>query len=87
MPFPTDDDPLGVDDLATHRLPVAEASAAYGMFQRKVDGAVTIMLNAWHDLWFLIISDSSTVYLVNPVGTRVLSTSIRIGESRDEPYL
>jgi hypothetical protein len=42
-----DEDPLGVDDLATHRLPLAEASAAYGMFQRKVDGAVTIMLKPW----------------------------------------
>ena len=76
-----------MDHLATHRLPLAEASAASGMFHRKADGAVKIMLNAWHDLWFLIISDSSTVYLVNPVGTRVLSTIDLIGESRDEPYL
>jgi threonine dehydrogenase-like Zn-dependent dehydrogenase len=46
-PCLTDEDPLGVDDLATHRLPLAEASAAYGIFQRNVDGAVTIMLKPW----------------------------------------
>jgi len=28
MPSLTDEDPLGVDDLATHRLPLAEAAAA-----------------------------------------------------------
>jgi hypothetical protein len=47
MPSLTDEDPLGVDDLATHRLPLAEAAAAYGMFQRKADGAVKIMLKPW----------------------------------------
>ena len=40
-------DPLGVDDFATHRLPLADAAAAYGMFQRKADGAVKIMLKPW----------------------------------------
>ena len=40
MPFLTDDDPLGVDEFATHRLPHADAAAAYGMFRRKADGAV-----------------------------------------------
>ena len=28
MPFLTDDDPLGMDEFATHRLPLAEAPAA-----------------------------------------------------------
>jgi len=42
--FLTDDDPLGVDECATHRLPLAEAPAAYEMFQREADGAVKIML-------------------------------------------
>ena len=44
MPFLTDEDPLGVDEFATHRLPLAEAPAAYEMFQHKADGAVKIML-------------------------------------------
>ncbi len=39
-----DDDPLGVEDLATHHLPLADASRAYEMFQRKQDGAVKILL-------------------------------------------
>jgi threonine dehydrogenase-like Zn-dependent dehydrogenase len=47
MPFLTEDDPLGVDEFATHRLPLAEAPAAYGMFQRKADGVVKIMLKPW----------------------------------------
>jgi hypothetical protein len=44
MPFLTDDDPLGVDEFAIHRLPLADAAAPYSMFQRKVDRAVKIML-------------------------------------------
>jgi threonine dehydrogenase-like Zn-dependent dehydrogenase len=39
-----DDDPLGVDTFATHRLPLAEAPRAYDMFQKKQDGAVKILL-------------------------------------------
>lgn len=44
MPLLTDDDPLGVDDFATHRLPLAEAAHAYDIFQKKQDGAIKIML-------------------------------------------
>lgn len=40
----TDDDPLGVDDLATHRLPLDRAPDAYEMFQKKEDGAVKVVL-------------------------------------------
>jgi threonine dehydrogenase-like Zn-dependent dehydrogenase len=47
MPFLTDEDPLGVDEFATHRLPLAQAPAAYDMFQHKADGAVKIMLKPW----------------------------------------
>jgi threonine dehydrogenase-like Zn-dependent dehydrogenase len=47
MPFLTEDDPLGVDDFATHRLPLRDAPAAYQMFQQKADGAVKIMLKPW----------------------------------------
>jgi threonine dehydrogenase-like Zn-dependent dehydrogenase len=39
-----DDDPLGVEDLATHKLPLEAAPHAYEMFQRKEDGAVKILL-------------------------------------------
>ncbi|HKS48624.1 MAG TPA: zinc-dependent alcohol dehydrogenase [Amycolatopsis sp.] len=39
-----DDDPLGVEDLATHRLPLAEAPDAYRMFQHKRDGAIKVLL-------------------------------------------
>ncbi|BBZ37961.1 alcohol dehydrogenase catalytic domain-containing protein [Mycobacterium conspicuum] len=44
MPLLTDDDPLGVDDFASHVLPLAEAPHAYEIFQKKQDGAVKIML-------------------------------------------
>jgi hypothetical protein len=39
MPLVTDDsDPLGVEDLATHHLPLAEAPApGYDIFQKKTD--------------------------------------------------
>jgi threonine dehydrogenase-like Zn-dependent dehydrogenase len=39
-----DDDPLGVEDLCTHRLPLDEAPAGYEMFQKKEDGAIKIVL-------------------------------------------
>jgi threonine dehydrogenase-like Zn-dependent dehydrogenase len=39
-----DDDPLGVDDLATHRMPLDRAPEAYEMFQKKEDGAIKIVL-------------------------------------------
>ena len=39
-----DDDPLGVDDLATHRLPLDRAPEAYEMFQKKEDGAIKVVL-------------------------------------------
>jgi threonine dehydrogenase-like Zn-dependent dehydrogenase len=44
MPLLSDDDPLGVDDFATHELPLSEAPAAYEMFQQKQDGAVKVLL-------------------------------------------
>jgi threonine dehydrogenase-like Zn-dependent dehydrogenase len=39
-----DEDPLGVDDLATHRLPLDRAPEAYEMFQKKRDGAIKVVL-------------------------------------------
>ena len=37
-------DPLGVEDLATHKLPLAQAPHAYEIFQKKQDGAIKILL-------------------------------------------
>jgi threonine dehydrogenase-like Zn-dependent dehydrogenase len=39
-----DDDPLGVDGLATHHLPLSDAPQAYEDFQHKRDGAIKILL-------------------------------------------
>jgi threonine dehydrogenase-like Zn-dependent dehydrogenase len=44
MPLLTDEDPLGVEGFATHRLPLDEAPGAYEMFQEKRDGAVKVLL-------------------------------------------
>jgi threonine dehydrogenase-like Zn-dependent dehydrogenase len=45
MPLLTgDDDPLGVDDLVTHRLPLEEAPHAYEIFKNKQDGCITVVL-------------------------------------------
>ncbi|MFH9424465.1 zinc-dependent alcohol dehydrogenase [Streptomyces sp. NPDC017529] len=43
LPLLTDDDPLGVDDFATHRLPLDKAPEAYEMFQKKTDGAIKVL--------------------------------------------
>ncbi|MFE0733775.1 alcohol dehydrogenase catalytic domain-containing protein [Streptomyces sp. NPDC058855] len=47
LPLLTDDDPLGVEDFATHRLPLTRAPEAYDMFQAKRDGAVKILFKPW----------------------------------------
>ncbi len=39
-----DEDVLGVESLATHRLPLDEAPAAYDMFQKKKDGCIKVVL-------------------------------------------
>ncbi|MFG3281304.1 zinc-dependent alcohol dehydrogenase [Streptomyces sp. NPDC048111] len=43
MPLVVDGDVLGVDDFATHRLPLEQAPEAYEMFQKKQDGAVKVL--------------------------------------------
>jgi threonine dehydrogenase-like Zn-dependent dehydrogenase len=44
MPLLTDDDPLGVEQFATHRLPLSAAPGAYETFQKKEDGMVKVVL-------------------------------------------
>ena len=44
MPLLEDEDVLGVDDFATHRLPLDSAPEAYETFQKKQDGAIKIVL-------------------------------------------
>ncbi len=45
MPLLTGDgDPLGVDDLATHRVPLDQAPEMYEKFQKKEDGAIKVVL-------------------------------------------
>jgi threonine dehydrogenase-like Zn-dependent dehydrogenase len=40
----SDEDPLGVEDLASHKLPLHDAPRAYELFQKKQDGAIKILL-------------------------------------------
>jgi threonine dehydrogenase-like Zn-dependent dehydrogenase len=39
-----DGDPLGVEDLATHRVPLEEAPQAYADFQKKRNGTIKVLL-------------------------------------------
>jgi threonine dehydrogenase-like Zn-dependent dehydrogenase len=39
-----DDDPLGVMDFTTHRVPLEKGPEAYEMFQKKQDGAIKVLL-------------------------------------------
>ncbi len=39
-----DEDVLGLGDFVTHTVPLAEAPAAYAMFQAKKDGAIKVVL-------------------------------------------
>ncbi len=45
LPLLTDDDPLGVDDFATHHLPLHEAPMAYEKFQKKQDGMIKVVFH------------------------------------------
>jgi hypothetical protein len=44
LPLLTDEDPLGVDDLTTHALPLEQAAHGYEIFQKKQDGAIKVVL-------------------------------------------
>jgi threonine dehydrogenase-like Zn-dependent dehydrogenase len=45
LPLVSDDgDPLGTEDLATHKLPLDEAPHAYEIFQKKEDRAIKVLL-------------------------------------------
>ena len=44
MPLLVDDDPLGVEQFATHRLTLDDAPRAYEMFQKKQDGMVKVVM-------------------------------------------
>lgn len=45
LPLLDGDDPLGVDDLITHRLPLDKAADAYEMFRDKTDGCIKVVLD------------------------------------------
>ncbi|MFF6994683.1 zinc-dependent alcohol dehydrogenase [Streptomyces sp. NPDC008313] len=44
LPLLTDEDRLGVDGFATHRIPLTDGPKAYEMFQQKRDGAVKVLM-------------------------------------------
>jgi len=43
LPLLTDDDPLGTETFATHRLPLEQSPDAYEKFQKKQDGTVKVL--------------------------------------------
>jgi len=44
LPLLDDEDTLGVEQFATHRMPLSEAPKAYEIFQKKQDGAIKMLL-------------------------------------------
>jgi threonine dehydrogenase-like Zn-dependent dehydrogenase len=44
MPLLNDEDPLGVEDLKTHTMPLEDAPLGYEIFQKKQDGAIKCVL-------------------------------------------
>jgi threonine dehydrogenase-like Zn-dependent dehydrogenase len=45
LPLLTDEDPLGVHDLETHRLPLESAAHGYEIFQKKQDECIKVVLS------------------------------------------
>ena len=39
-----DEDPLGLEDLATHHLPLTDAPHGYDIFQRKAEDCIKVVL-------------------------------------------
>jgi threonine dehydrogenase-like Zn-dependent dehydrogenase len=46
LPLLTDDDPLGVDSFASHRMALEDAPHGYEIFQAKSDGACKVVLSS-----------------------------------------
>jgi threonine dehydrogenase-like Zn-dependent dehydrogenase len=44
VPLLNDDDPLGVEELKTHEMPLEDAPLGYEIFQKKQDGAIKCVL-------------------------------------------
>lgn len=44
MPLLSDEDPLGTEGFATHKLPLAQAPHGYEIFQKKQDNAIKVLL-------------------------------------------
>jgi threonine dehydrogenase-like Zn-dependent dehydrogenase len=44
LPLLDDEDILGVEQFATHRMPLSDAPDAYEIFQKKQDGAIKVLL-------------------------------------------
>jgi threonine dehydrogenase-like Zn-dependent dehydrogenase len=44
MPLLMDGDPLGVEDFATHHVPLDQAPELYEKFQKKQEGVVKVLL-------------------------------------------
>jgi threonine dehydrogenase-like Zn-dependent dehydrogenase len=44
LPILTEGDPLGVDEFATHRVPLEQAPQAYADFRQKKNGTVKVLL-------------------------------------------
>jgi threonine dehydrogenase-like Zn-dependent dehydrogenase len=44
LPLLTGDDPLGVDTLHAHSVPLEQAPQMYETFQKKEDGCVKVLL-------------------------------------------
>jgi threonine dehydrogenase-like Zn-dependent dehydrogenase len=45
LPLLIDADPLGVEEFATHRLPLSAAPEAYEKFQKKQDGTIKVVMH------------------------------------------
>ncbi len=73
LPLLADDaDPLGVDDLVTHRIPIEQAPYAYEIFQKKMDGCVKVVLEPREPARSLAYSHSMV-----PGGFDVMSSATR----------
>ncbi|MGW6929682.1 zinc-dependent alcohol dehydrogenase [Lentzea sp. NPDC054927] len=44
LPLLSDEDPLGTESFATHKLPLADARHGYEIFQKKQEGAIKVLL-------------------------------------------
>src|SRR3712207_7881605 len=66
LPILTEGDPLGVDDFATHHVPLEQAPQAYADFREKKDRKTTSELQSRQYLVCRLLLEKKKMHILSP---------------------